>query len=64
MALTGVSFKKQKWTLARKQNRTLFRKQTSTLYRKQSWMLFWKKNIYVILDAIKDAIEEAKKDVS
>ena len=56
MALTGVSFKKQKWTLARKQRRTLFRKQTSTLFRKQSWTLFWTKKIDAILDFIKDVI--------
>ena len=58
MALTRMSFKKQKQTLTRKQNMTLSRKQTSrlfrkqsqtlfqiktsTLFRKQSWMLFWK----------------------
>ena len=56
MALTGMSFKKQKWTLARKQNMTLFRKQTSTLFRKKSWMLFWSKKRDAILDVIKDAI--------
>ena len=45
MALTRMSFKKQKRTLARKQNRTLFRKQNSTLFRKKGWMLFWKKKL-------------------
>ena len=56
MMLTGISFKKQKKTLAMKQIRTLFRKQTLTLFRKQSWTLFWKEKIDAILDVIKDAI--------
>ena len=56
MALTRISFKKKKQTLARKKNRMLFRKQTSMLFRKQSWMLFWKQKIDAILDVIKDAI--------
>ena len=56
MTLTGIPFKKKKWTLARKQNMTLFRKQTSMLFRKQSWTLFWKKKVDAILDVIKDAI--------
>ena len=56
MTLTGIPFKKKKWTLIRKQNMTLFRKQTSTFFRKQSWTLFWKQKIDAILDVIKDAI--------
>ena len=57
-----VLFRKQTSTLFRKQSWMLFWKQTLTLFRKQSWTIFWSKKRYVILDIIKDAILDAKKD--
>ena len=57
MALTGMSFKKQKWALARKQNRTLFRKRKPRrCSRSKVGCYSGSKKIDVILDIIKDAI--------